>query len=473
MILPDWFQRPVAIHTAKLLGNLIRVTGQGSGTSLPGKVGLKLDPNLLKKLAAQLNKTRLAISGTNGKSTTAGVLASLCKADGFNTVHNALGANMKPGLTASLIEATSLAGQLNADVGIFEVDEASLPQCALEIRQDWTLVTNLFRDQLDRYGELDTTAKLIEQGIANSGGGMILNADDPMVSAMALHLKQPAKTTGGSGFHRPVIYYGVSSVDYPDLPPLDSPVAFPREVTDCPLCQAPLHYDLFTYGHLGHYHCTACDFARPDPHVQGHIVMAADHSILKIHCNLNHTPYEATFPINMPGLYNSINVLAALCAALTIGIQPAALNVGLDRYRGLFGRAEHQLVDGKPVTMMLIKNPIGAWEVLKVAAGLPKARLLIVINDDYADGRDISWLWDAPFEYLVNHPTPITVSGKRAEDMALRLAYAGVPESRLHVEHDIMGAFHGCLNQLDGDEQLVVLPTYTALLAMSLALKTR
>lgn len=459
----DWLQVPVAVNTAKLATWAIKTSGRGSATSLPGKLALKLAPDILSALARQIQHRRVTVTGTNGKSTTAGLLASVCKASGYNTVHNALGANMKPGITASLIQETNLLGQFRAEmgVGVFEVDEASLPGCALDLKQHWTLVTNLFRDQLDRYGELDTTARLIETGIRNSGGGVMLNADDPMVTAIGWRLAQSQKV--------PVAYYGVRSLNYPNVPPLNSPVNFPKEVTDCPLCQAPLQYTQFWYGHLGHYHCSSCEFKRPEPQYEGDVQLSPDHSIVSLDWEGHHT----VFPIELPGLYNAYNMLAALSMGLELGLQVSAIKVGLDRYRGLFGRAEHQMVAGKPTTILLIKNPIGAWEVLKVIAGIPNARILIAINDQYADGRDISWLWDAPFEYLQHHPNPIMVSGHRADDMALRLLYGGVSKDRIVVEPKLMRAVEKSTAAVGPQEQLFILPTYTALLELSLALGSR
>jgi len=445
----------LAVVFGKLTAHVSRLFKLGSGTSLPGKVALKLDPHLLSRLGKQVRKKRICITGTNGKSTTAGLLSAFIESARYPVVHNQLGANMVPGITAALLAKSSLTGKLNADYAVIEADEASLPQVAKAIQPDWTVVTNLFRDQLDRYGELDTTAKLIREGITVGRGGMILNADDPMVAAI------------GTGFAaEQVLYYGVNTVTYPADFSVDCPVSFPKEVMDCPLCQSPLIYDLFLYGHLGHYRCEACGFSRPKPWVEAsHIEISTMESTLTLN--------SLTLTLKLPGLFNAYNLIAAVTAGLAIDLPLTSFEPALATYHSIFGRAEHQVIDGKSIRIFLIKNPTGAMEVLKVVSADPKKRILIIINDNYADGRDISWLWDAPFEFLSTVQTPITVSGHRAEDMAVRLKYAGISEDRIKTEPVIMSAFQKALSQTPSDETLYVLPTYTALLHLSQALGSR
>jgi lipid II isoglutaminyl synthase (glutamine-hydrolysing) len=450
----------LAVTAGKLSAGLIQALRMGSATSLPGKVALKLDDHLLENLGSQVREKTVAITGTNGKSTTAGLLSAFIEASGSQVVHNQLGANMVPGITAALLKESSFSGRLSADYGVIEVDEASLPHVAKSIHQDLTVVTNLFRDQLDRYGELDTTAKLIQEGIRHSNGCLALNADDPMVA----HI--------GRGFSPDkVVYYGVENVDYPKVPMLDFPVGFPREVTDCPVCQTPLVYSRFLYGHLGHYQCSSCDFIRPTPWLQAEqIQVSAAESRLVLSCE-GQTFEPLT--LSLPGLFNAYNLLAAATAGLWIPLPMKHLSDSIGAYHSIFGRAEKKQIDGKAVMILLIKNPIGATEVLKVVTADPSSRLVIMINDDYADGRDISWLWDAPFEMLAETSKPVIVSGHRAEDMAVRLRYAGLPEELIRIEPEIMPAFHHGLRKTASDETLYVLPTYTALLHLSQSLRSR
>lgn len=450
----------LAITAGKLSAQLIQTLKVGSATSLPGKVALKLDGGLLKTLGQQIRHKTVSITGTNGKSTTAGLLSSLIEYGGFKVVHNQLGANMLPGITAALLKESSLFGALSTDYAVIEVDEASMPGVSKAMQQNLTVVTNLFRDQLDRYGELDTTAKLIQEGIRQSQGCLALNADDPMVASIGWYFP-PER----------VIYYGVERVDYPMAPSIDFPVGFPKEVTDCPLCQAPLLYQQVLYGHLGHYACPSCDFQRPKPQVQARCIqIQATHSEveLAIEGNTLNPIY-----LRLPGLFNAYNLLAAVAAGNWLGLSPQGVEPTLETYQSIFGRAEKKEVDGKSLMILLIKNPIGATEVLKVVTADPKSRLAIIINDNYADGRDISWLWDAPFELLAKTRQPIWVSGHRAEDMAVRLRYAGVPADLIHIQPEMMPAIHQGLAALQPDETLYVLPTYTALLHISQVLGSR
>ena len=453
-------QATLAVVAGKLSAQLIRLFHIGSGTSLPGKVALKLDPNLLGTLGQQVTQKTVAITGTNGKSTTAGLLAAWIEAGGSRVIHNQLGANMVPGITAALLQQSSILGRLNADYGVIEVDEASMTKVSQSLKQSLTLVTNLFRDQLDRYGELDTTAKMIDQGIRCSEGYLALNADDPMVASIGRHFSPDQ-----------VVYYGVETVHYPNVQTLDFPVGFPKEVMDCPICAAALIYDHTFYGHLGHYHCSACDFRRPTPWVSAtHIDVGVMES--QITLRLGETSLPA-LPLKLPGLFNAYNLLAAATAGFWLGQSLDCLPQSVNAYHSIFGRAEHRQIQGKPVTIFLIKNPIGATEVLKVVTADPKAHVVIMINDNYADGRDISWLWDAPFEYLSTLSTPIVVSGHRAEDMAVRLRYAGVSESLIQQESVLEKALQQALDQTPADHHLYVLPTYTALLDLSQLLKSR
>jgi len=449
---------PLAVAAGKAVFGLIQMLDMGTGTSLPGKIARKVDPDLLAHLGSQIRSHRIAVTGTNGKTTTCGLLAQFLRESGERVIHNQLGANMVPGITAALLQQSSMCGKLDADIGVFEVDEASLKGLTSELPIDHVLVTNLFRDQLDRYGELDTTARLILEGIEKSGiaqgeGRLILNADDPLVAGLGRAFPAPS-----------VLYYGVEHVDYGESMDLQSPVPFTREVTLCPQCGKSLQYKNFTLGHLGHYDCAACGYRRPKPVVCAEAVWVTPAgSTVKI--RYGETAFE--FQLPLPGLFNVYNALAALAVLADLNLLSADLvSNGVGHYQSVFGRAERRTVDGKSVLVLLIKNPVGASEVLKLVGSDPKGRLMIALNDNYADGRDVSWIWDAQFDYLLKHyaSKPVMVSGKRAFDMANRLKYAGLPEDHLQIEPDLRTAFQKALSQTPADETLYVLPTYTALL---------
>ncbi len=446
----------LAIGAGKTVNSLIHLLHLGAGTSLPGKVARKLDPQLLSRLGGQVRRQVISVSGTNGKTTTCGLLAQFLREGGFQVVHNQLGANMVPGITAALVNQSNLYGHLNADYAVLEVDEASLKGLTREVAVQRVVVTNLFRDQLDRYGELDTTARMIRAGIDQTGipqgkGRLILNGDDPLVTTLG---------KGEPADH--LLFFGVESVRY--LHGLEAPgaVPFPREVTQCPLCQDNLHYDTLIFGHLGHYACRRCGYHRPQPSVAAEdVLVKPEETEIRLRYGGQHL--DLTLPL--PGLFNVYNLLAAAAVAFDLGLPAESIPRGLAHYRSVFGRAEKKTLQGKPTLIMLIKNPVGASEVLKLVGGDPQGRLLIGLNDNYADGRDVSWIWDAQFERIPPHKT-VVVTGQRAQDMAVRLKYAGLPESHIHIEPDLKKALQRALDSTGPGETLYILPTYTVLLAL-------
>lgn len=451
------FRTSLAIGAGKTVDGLVHLLKMGSGTSLPGKVARKLDPDLLRNLGRQVKNQVIAVSGTNGKTTTCGLLAQFLRESGSRVVHNQLGANMVPGITAALVKQSDFTGHLNADYAVLEVDEASMKGLTREITVQRVLVTNLFRDQLDRYGELDTTARMIAAGImqteiSQGRGRLILNGDDPLVTTLG---QDPGLKT-----HDNVLYFGIERVGYLHPVQLDCPVPFTREVTQCPSCQGSLQYEQMFFGHLGHYRCDSCGYQRPWPAVSAeHVLVKPEESDIR----LRYGTELVELTLSLPGLFNVYNLLAAAATAYDLCLPSDVITEGLRHYQSVFGRAEKKVLSGKNLLIMLIKNPVGASEVLKLVGGDPKGKLLIALNDNYADGRDVSWIWDAQFE-AIPPDKQLVISGVRAEDMAVRLKYAGIPEDHLSVEPDLKTALELALDRTAPDETLYVLPTYTALL---------
>lgn len=416
------------------------------GTSLPGVVALKLSKNFLSFLSKYCQKKIITITGTNGKTTTAGLFAQILKTSQNKVLHNEKGANMLSGIASSL--AVNYKPFSRFDYAVLESDEAYLTKLYDYINADYLLVTNLFRDQLDRYGELDTTAKKIQEAVVkNPKLKLFVNADDPMLSEI--------------GKDNERIFFGFENITYKNK--IQESQAPPESVT-C-LCGSNLNYEKRYYAHLGKYFCNDCQRKRPEPKYSAEAEIFDEHSEIIVN--------GQTFKTHLVGLYNAYNALAAISSALELGIAPEAIQEGLDSYKSMFGRAEKLTIDGKNLLVQLIKNPTGASEVLRTVNQNTCAKLLIIINDNYADGRDVSWLWDADFELLKDYPHNIVVSGIRAYDMAVRMKYAGFDESKIEVKNDIKTAIDYCLEGVNEGEQLLIMPTYTALLEMQKIFKNK
>ncbi|MBP6745373.1 Mur ligase family protein [bacterium] len=445
-----------AILVAQLTAATIRRLGLGLGSNLPGRLARKLSPTVLSHLSAQTSRGVIAVTGTNGKSTTSGILSSILRTAGFTFAHNRQGANLVTGITASLIESSNWKTGIDADLCLFEIDEAALPVVAKEVKINSVVVTNLFRDQLDRFGELDTTARLINAGINLNNSMAILNSDDPNVSQLAPDVEH--------------LFFGLESLlqSASEVANSTSPSAN-MELSYCSKCGKEVSYSTVFYGQIGHWYCQGCGFKRPQPTVIARDVeVSATHSRFKL--VIEGKVEECVLPL--PGLFNVYNALAAAAAAYHLGASREAIRYGLKEYSTLFGRSERMTIEGKSIIVQLIKNPAGATQALASCVKDSKARVLIAINDNLADGRDISWLWDADFEQLavLNNGTMI-VSGQRAEDMAVRLKYAGIGSEQISTVPKLAQALRQGIDSLAEGETLWLMPTYTNLLDLQKILK--
>lgn len=374
-------------------------------------------------------------------------------------IHNRAGANLLSGLYTAVAQGTDWQARPRGDVGLFEVDEATIPSALQHIQPRVLLLHNIFRDQLDRYGEVHFVAGLWRDAIARlpSTSTVLLNADDPLVAGL------PVASTGAAGGHSPrarILTYGVE----------DPGVGVPAQphATDarlCPRCGAPLQYHVFFYGHLGHYACSRCDFARPTPSVSATSVELLGDAGSNMTVATPDGLVRAR--LQLPGLYNVYNALAAVAVCTVLGVQRGTIVQGLETFTTAFGRLERIQVEGRQLFLALVKNPVGFTEVLRTVLAEPGRRtLLIAINDLFADGTDVSWLWDVEFERLQDRVNVAVCSGSRAEDMAVRLKYAGVEAERIHIESDFRRAIERVLAAAEPAETVYVLPTYTAMLGM-------
>jgi len=444
------------LSLARAAGSLSRASGRGGGTTLPGRLLLRMAPDAVRRLGAELERCAI-VSATNGKTTTAGMIAAIMRAAGREPVHNRAGSNMSWGVATALLESAH--GE-----GLFEVDEAWLGRVADQLDPDLVVLGNLFRDQLDRYGELerlaDEWAALVETRAP--GTGFVLNADDPLVADLGRD--RALRRREG------VTYFGIDDPSQA-LPQLQHA----HDAKHCRRCGSPYTYERAFVGHLGHYECPACDADRPRPDVAATAIELRGMEGSRVAVRTPAGTAELELPL--PGLYNVYNALAALATALRLGIglQPAATALGA--VESAFGRVETIEVSGVAVSILLIKNPAGANEVLRTlrleggGAGEPGLDLWIALNDGIADGRDISWIWDADFELLAGAVRRVICAGTRAPELALRLKYAGLPPAQLGVEPSIADSLDRAVADAGG--RLFALPTYTALLELRKLLSSR
>ncbi len=430
---------------ARTVRSLSRRLGRGGGTTLPGRLLLRADPDAIKAMSGQLDHGSVLISATNGKTTTAAMVAAVLEADGRALVHNRAGSNMGWGVATALLDARAGRSQ----TGLFEVDEAWLPAVAEAVAPGAYLLSNLFRDQLDRYGELETLADRWADLVASEAASerpvrFILNADDPLVADLG---------RGREG----AVYFGVGDRSQA-LPELQHAA----DSKHCRNCGHPYTYDAVFMGHIGHYRCPGCGRERPAPAVEATEVELLGMSGARIALK---TPQGALeLKLRLPGLYNVYNAVGALALALELGVRLETAGPALEGFGGAFGRVETIAVAGRPVSILLVKNPAGANEVLRtLTLEGGQVDLWLALNDRIADGRDVSWIWDADFELLAGRVRRVTCSGTRAEEMALRLKYAGIDAEPV-VDRDLGPSLDAAV--ADGDGPLYALPTYTALLEL-------
>ncbi len=448
-----------AIILAKLIARLCRALGR-AGSTLPGRVALRIAPGLIETLAQQARRGTVVVTGTNGKTTTATMLATILRSAGYRVVHNREGANLLRGLASTLCRAAGVNGRLHADVVVMEVDEATVPQAIVRLRPMAVVVTNFFRDQLDRYGELERTVGLVAEGIArlNARSCAVLCADDPLVAELSRWV--PCR----------LIFFGVETRPWV---PREMPHA--ADAKYCRQCDAPYRYEFLVYGHLGSYLCPRCGHRRPRPDVR--LARFEPVGASGCHLEMRANGRSVAVRLKVPGAYNAYNALAACAAALSMGIHEEHIIRGLESFRGAFGRMEAVRVGGRRVLLALVKNPAGFNEVISAlvrGADSGTIGLVVAINDRQADGTDVSWLWDVDFERLtqVAHRIQLLVtSGTRAHDMAVRLKYAGMDPARIQPIPGLGQAIRAALDAVEPDSLLYLLCSYTAMLQARRALE--
>jgi UDP-N-acetylmuramyl tripeptide synthase len=432
------------VMLARLVRAVSRRVGRSGGTTAPGRLLLALDDTAVERLGRRLTEGSVLVSATNGKTTTASMISSVLTRAGRPLVHNRAGSNMTWGVATALLDA----GRSPGELGLFEVDEAWLAKVAHALEPRTVLLSNLFRDQLDRYGELELLADRWAGLVAARSGRttFVLNADDPLVADL------------GRGRER-IVYFGVED-ESQTLAELEHASDSKR----CRNCGHAYEYEAVYLGHLGRYRCPSCGRERPRPQVAAESVRLHGMSGSELRLATPNGAVDLVLPL--PGLYNVYNALGAAATALELGASLEDVRLGLQGFAAAFGRVERLELGEREVSILLVKNPAGANEVLrtlKLEDG--QLDLWIALNDKIADGRDISWVWDADFELLAGRVRRVTCSGTRAEEMALRLKYAGI-DAPIAVERDLGRSLDSAVADRDGGGPLYALPTYTALLEL-------
>jgi len=431
---------------ARSVGSVSRLAGRGGGTTIPGKLLWKLDPAAIDRLAARLPKGSVLVSATNGKTTTAAMAAAILRPE-YRLAHNSSGANLVSGVASTLLRADG------AELGLFEVDEGALPEVALRVKPRALLLSNLFRDQLDRYGELELVAARWRAAVESlPHAQLVVNGDDPQV--------------GDLGRGRALVF----GVDDPSH--ARTSLQHAADSKYCLRCGTPYEYAAAYVGHLGDYRCPNCGHARPPLDVR-----ATDIELrgLEGSAFTLRTPNgDARVELTLPGLYNVYNALAAGALSTALDIAPSSVATALRGFAAAFGRFERIAIGDRGLLMLLIKNPAGANEAVRtlVDAGAPKVAV-IALNDDIADGRDVSWIWDVDFEPLLDGLETLVATGSRAAELALRFAYAGMPRERIEVIPSLERALDRGLALTPAGGELTVLPTYTAMLALRRVVASR
>jgi lipid II isoglutaminyl synthase (glutamine-hydrolysing) len=430
------------IALARAAGRLSRVAGRGGGTTIPGKILATLDPGALGTLAGRLPMGSALVSATNGKTTTAAMVAEILGGR-IRLAHNRAGANLVSGVASALLAAR------NAELGLFEVDEGAFPEVSRRVRPQAVSLGNLFRDQLDRYGELELVAERWRTALAelDPAAAAVVNADDPLLADIA---------RGRAN----VLRFGL---DDPSAARERLPHAADSKY--CRSCGAPYAYRAAYVGHLGDYRCPNCGDERPPLDVAARSIEVS---------GLESAAFDLVTPegtrrvsLPLPGLYNVYNAVAAASLSLVLGASLDEVETGLGRFRAAFGRFERIPAGEKTVLLLLIKNPAGANEVVRTLVAAEAPRLAVVaLNDNIADGRDVSWIWDVDFEPLAAGLEILLVTGGRAAELALRFKYGGVPPERIEIVPELSEALDRGLELTPPGKDLVVLPTYTAMLAL-------
>lgn len=431
----------IAIVLSKLIHFILRLFNRGA-TSFPGLVALKIDKNILKKISK--NTKTIIVTGTNGKTTSCRMISEILKENNVSFFENKSGANLKNGIVTEYVLNSTVFGKNKYEYALIECDEAAFKTVSTLVDPKYILVTNVFRDQLDRYGEISNILENIKIGILNSKNAIVcLNADDSITSSLKDEIDNK------------VFFYGIN------VPIYKNRVNEASDALYCIRCKHPYKYKYITYGHLGDYYCDNCGYHRITPNISVERLISSDADSSNVEIKYNDELYEVN--INLPGGYNIYNALGSLAVSKVINLDINKSIIALSKFESGFGRMEKFVLDGVNVRMILIKNPAGCNQVLNFLSNLEEdSNFVILLNDKYADGTDISWIWDVDFEVLNSINSKIKniyVSGIRKDDMALRLKYAGFNNIK------VIESYEELIRESIKDKlDVYIMPTYTSMM---------
>ena len=444
-----------AVWAGKAAAGASRALGRGGGTALPGLVAEKVDPGIVHDLGRTLGRGRVMVTGTNGKTTTTRILARALQEAGVPYLHNREGSNLMRGIASELLARAGVSGSIPraADtLGLFETDEATLPAAVRALAPRAIAFTNLFRDQLDRYGEVDTVATFWRQALEHTppDATLVLNADDPSVAELAV------------GWAGPVHWFGL------DDPSLATDVIGAFDARWCRECGGSFAYDRRYFAHVGWWRCQGCGRKRDEPETSaGDVKLTLDSASFRV-SGIG----EVTMPLT--GVYNVYNALAAIALAKVLLLPARGVVAGVEQVKAAFGRQEDISLDGRRLRLMLCKNPAGANQVIRLLAAIDPGdglHVAALLNDRFADGQDVSWIWDADYELLQGRVRTCWAGGDRAEDIALRLKYAGWPAAT--VARQPAALVDAILRDTKPGDDVFLIPTYTAMLDLRAELARR
>src|SRR5579871_2905651 len=447
----------LALGVGKLAGSTGRMLKVGGGTSLPGMIARFIDPNVLRKVIGASKARKIAVTGSNGKTTTSQMIGAIGQANDLRVSQNRTGANMLQGVTTVAVNAANLRGELDDDLLVFEVDEGTFSLAIPEIQPDVVIVNNIFRDQLDRYGELNKVADALERIIRElpATSTVLLNADDPLVANFAPDMAARR------------LYFGLEAKGLGGTVPEHS-----ADTVRCVKCQHNFEYDTVYISHLGAYHCPNCGYARPKLDVA---LTAADMKPQGPTTVTVRTPGgEVTVTMPLLGIHNVYNVTGAIGGAYALGLDLSKAADGLAKIKPAFGRLEPIQAGDQTVYLSFVKNPTSYNTILHTIQDWPgQKHVLVAASNTVVDGEDFAWFWDVEIEEIASDLLSVTCGGTKGEELAMRFKYAGVPEDKIEVIHDRPAALDAGLRKAGPGGSLFIFAGYTPTLELRRAMTER